>query len=70
MPDINPAQIAAWLKLGEAIVGSQLVQRFIPQISETLKLDAAQRAAVSANIADYDERIERAASGNNGDDQG
>lgn len=60
MPDINPAQIAAWLKLGEAVIGSDLVKRFLPQIGDTLKLTDAQKASIAANIADYDERIARA----------
>jgi hypothetical protein len=39
----NPAQIAAWLKLGEAVIGSSLVQRLLPQIGETLKLTDAEK---------------------------
>jgi hypothetical protein len=63
----NPAQIAAWLKLGEAVIGSSLVQRLLPQIGETLKLTDAEKAGIAANIADYDARIARAeaAAGNN-----
>lgn len=58
--DINPAQIAAWLKLGESVIGSSLVQKFLPQIGESLKLDEAQKVAVAANLSDYDARITRA----------
>lgn len=58
--NINTAQIAAWLKLGEAVVGSALVQRFVPQIGDGLKLTDEQKAVVAANIADYDDRIARA----------
>lgn len=61
MEPINTAQIAAWLKLGEAVIGSSLVKRFVPQIGDALKLTDEQKAAVAANIADYDDRIARAA---------
>lgn len=60
MKNVNPAQIAAWLSLGESIVGSALVQKLIPQIGETLQLTAEQQAAVAANIASYDAMIARA----------
>lgn len=61
--EVNPAQIAAWLKLGENIVGSELVKRFLPQIGDVMKLSDAERAAVEVNIGDYDARIARAEEG-------
>lgn len=60
MKNVNPAQIAAWLALGESIIGSELVQKLIPQIGETLKLTPDQKAAVAANIASYDAMIAQA----------
>lgn len=68
--NINPAQIAAWLSLGETIIGSELVKKLIPEIGETLKLDAEQKAAVAANIANYDAMIARAAAARAGAGEG
>lgn len=65
MASINPAQIAAWLKLGETVIGSDLVQRFLGQIGTSLKLTPEQMAVVEANIKDYDARIARAEKASN-----
>lgn len=61
---MKPEQILSWLKLGEAVVGSAALQRLIPALREQLPsidLSDEQRAQLDANLADYDERVARAA---------
>lgn len=60
---MNPDQILAWLKVGEAVVGSPIVQKLIPALREqlpTIDLTEEQRAQLDANLSDYDVRIARA----------